>query len=67
MFYIKIIGTGPSVDHTLATINGKYIYIETSSPTKPGDKARIKSPVFKNNDYSCFELWYHMYGKSYKI
>ena len=61
-FTKKIIGTGPDVDHTTGTINGKYIYIEASSPAKPGYKARIKSPIFKSNDYSCFELWYHMKG-----
>mgnify|MGYP001804734787 FL=1 len=36
-------GTGPDSDHTG---QGSYIYIETSSPRQPGDKAKLTSPVF---------------------
>ena len=36
--------TGPNSDHTG---QGLYIYIETSSPRQPGDKAELTSPVFQ--------------------
>lgn len=38
--------------------------IETSSPTQPGDRARLESIVFDGtNGYArCFRFWYHMYG-----
>ena len=34
-------GTGPSVDHTLGTEYGAYLYIETSYPILNGDKGKI--------------------------
>lgn len=36
--------------------------IETSLPTKPGDRARLKSTVFDstNGEARCFRFWYHM-------
>ena len=37
-------GTGPNSDHTG---HGSYIYIETSDPRQPGDKAELMSPVFQ--------------------
>eukprot|EP00794_Sanderia_malayensis_P017044 gene17044-18759_t len=55
-------GTGPSVDHTLKTGQGTYIYAEMSSPRRRGDKASIRSPVIQKNDAMCMEFWYHMYG-----
>jgi len=52
--------TGPSADHSGS---GKYIYIETSSPRKPDDKAVV---IF--NGYTggpaCLSFYYHMYGKN---
>ena len=40
------IGTGPSVDHTLGTNKGYFVYIETSFGSV-GDRARFLSPLFK--------------------
>ena len=40
------IGTGPSVDHTLGTKKGYFVYIETSFG-RIGDRARFLSPLFK--------------------
>eukprot|EP00795_Rhopilema_esculentum_P012712 gene12712-3431_t len=56
------IGTGPSVDHTLQTNQGYYIYTEMSGLRRPGDKARMVSPVVSTNDAFCLEFWYHMQG-----
>ena len=41
---------------------GKYLMIETSWPTKPGDRARLYSIIFDgtNGDPKCFRFWYHM-------
>ena len=44
-------------------IAAKYLYIETSSPRRPGDVARLQSPVSYNRSY-CFIFWYHMFGSS---
>lgn len=55
-------GTGPSVDHTTSTKNGSYIYVETSYPARPGDKARLLSPKIDGANDQCIEFWYHMYG-----
>ena len=42
---------------------GYYIFIETSLPRRPGDKARLLSQTFNGtNTKSCFTFWYHMYG-----
>lgn len=57
--------TGPHVDVTLGTADGTYLYIETSSPTKPGDKAILVSEYLDpttSGSSSCFGMWYFMYG-----
>lgn len=49
-------GTGPSRDHTRGTASGYYMFIESSSPRRRGDKARLLSPLFRAvppNDNSC--------------
>ncbi|EDO47787.1 predicted protein [Nematostella vectensis] len=56
--------TGPSNDHTYGTNKGYYMYIETSSPRKSGDKARLYSPSYPATKGSCFRFWFHMYGAS---
>ncbi|UJR31098.1 hypothetical protein I4U23_018606, partial [Adineta vaga] len=56
--------TGPSTDHTTGTDRGYYLYIETSSPQKPGDKARIVSPMYAASSSVCLKFHYHMYGAS---
>uniref|UniRef100_A0A8C6T6G2 MAM domain-containing protein n=1 Tax=Neogobius melanostomus TaxID=47308 RepID=A0A8C6T6G2_9GOBI len=48
--------TGPSADHR-GDKGGHYLYIETSRPRVPGDKARLLTPTY------CFSFYYHMYGK----
>ena len=42
--------------------NGWYVYIETSSPRKPNDKARLISATVPRQQQYCFKFWYHMYG-----
>lgn len=54
--------TGPSSDHT--TGSGYYIYIETSSPRRVNDTARIISQPINVNTTMCLNFWYHMYGTS---
>lgn len=40
------------------------MYIETSSPRKPGDYARLETPTYQATDGNgkCLMFWYHMYG-----
>ena len=42
------------------------MFIETSSPRKPSDKARLESEEFQPTGSSgrCLKFWYHMYGSS---
>lgn len=58
------IGTGPRLDHTYGNLTGHYIFIETSSPRRMGDRSRIYSPVFqRSNSGRCrMRFFYHMYG-----
>ena len=52
-------------DHTYGTGLGYYMYIETSYPQKPGDKARLISPVYNvAPGGSCLQFFYHMWGDS---
>jgi hypothetical protein len=43
---------------------GFYIHIETSSPTKEGDRAIIEAGPFKSDQNFCFTFYYHMFGKN---
>ncbi|KAK7488814.1 hypothetical protein BaRGS_00019949, partial [Batillaria attramentaria] len=53
--------TGPDADHT--TGHGYYMFIETSSPRRPGDKALLATPTFNSaSPTSCFTFWYSMNG-----
>jgi hypothetical protein len=55
--------TGPEFDHTLASADGFYIYIESSVlNAQEGWTARLVSEHIHNNVYSCLSFWYHMYG-----
>ena len=38
------------------------MYIETSSPRRPGDKAKLVVTVPNNGETSCLSFYYHMYG-----
>ncbi|KAH3846560.1 hypothetical protein DPMN_088862 [Dreissena polymorpha] len=61
-------GTGPPFDHTNGTLEGYYMYIE-SSKWKMLDQATLESPVFpsvpKNTNSRCmFRFYYHMMGRT---
>jgi hypothetical protein len=45
----------------LISASGWYLYIETSSPRQPNDKARLISPSITKAK-SCLLFFYHMYG-----
>ena len=50
-------------DHTYESSVGHYMYIETSSPQKPGDIARLISPEYDvSPGGSCLQFFYHMWG-----
>lgn len=54
-------GTGPTVDHTLGTTAGSYIYLETS--TGAGQDTFFSSPYdLSGMTVPCFSYWYHMAG-----
>ena len=40
------------------------MYIEASSPRKPGENARLVVSVPKGGEKSCISFYYHMYGVS---
>ena len=44
--------------------SAKYMFIETSSPRRPGDKAHLVSTVFSKTGGRCFTFWCHMYGSN---
>ncbi|CAH1780436.1 unnamed protein product [Owenia fusiformis] len=52
--------TGPSRDHT--SRSGSYVYLESSTPAKKGDKARFRTPLMDITVPTCFTMFYHMYG-----
>ncbi|KAL9987247.1 hypothetical protein ACROYT_G001522 [Oculina patagonica] len=52
--------TGPDGDHTSGS--GYYMYIEASSPRVPGDNAKLELSVSGNEELSCLEFYFHMYG-----
>jgi hypothetical protein len=54
--------TGPDVDHTLNTISGKYIYIESSYCYQKS--AYLLTPCFdfQNVTKPFLNYWYHLYG-----
>ncbi|XP_063400691.1 MAM and LDL-receptor class A domain-containing protein 2-like isoform X4 [Mytilus trossulus] len=56
--------TGPKYDHTLGKGgNGHYMFMESSSPVKMNDTARLQSPYFPATTCGlCFEIWYQMWG-----
>lgn len=41
---------------------GSYVYIEASSPRRPGQKARLFSPSQPATTGACATFFYHMYG-----
>jgi hypothetical protein len=63
--------TGPSVDHTLGTINGKYVFVETSCDGTgyPNTTANLESPWFDFTAGTSMQLnfWYHAFGATQGI
>lgn len=47
---------------------GYYVYIETSAPRRPGDKARLIGPSIQvqAGQSQCFSFWYNMLGDQIK-
>jgi hypothetical protein len=58
--------TGPTVDHTLGTAAGYYLYTEASSPNFPNMTAHLTTPFIDMGTVSNpgMAFWYHMYGQS---
>lgn len=63
--------TGPWKDHTLGTISGHYLYIESSAPQQFKDTALLLSRVFQptfqrsrdpSSAHCVFRFHYHMFG-----
>jgi hypothetical protein len=40
------------------------MYIETSAPRRPNDRARLVSPSYPPTASSCLKFYYNMYGAS---
>lgn len=38
------------------------MFIESSAPRRPNDKARLVSPVYQATATKCLNFWYSMYG-----
>uniref|UniRef100_H2XUP0 MAM domain-containing protein n=1 Tax=Ciona intestinalis TaxID=7719 RepID=H2XUP0_CIOIN len=58
--------TGPCVDHTTSTRDGKFLFIDSSTQIS-GETARILSPtmISRVNAEDCsLRLHYHMYGEN---
>ena len=53
--------TGPTVDHTLGTSTGKYIYVEASSPCNPYVPWHFESTIRYDgaSASSSLSFWYH--------
>lgn len=50
----------------VGTTKGFYMYIETSSPRKANETARLSSITFRSsgrNDSCYMRFWYHMFGQ----
>ena len=56
-------GTGPSVDHTLGTADGVYLYIEASNSYTKGQKAWLISEHYDKGAH-CLAFWYHLFGQN---
>ncbi len=56
--------TGPSADHTIGGLGGKYLYTESSSPANPNKTADLISPRFDFTALQNPELkfWSHLFG-----
>ena len=59
-------GTGPTVDHTLGTSSGIYIYTEATDGSA-GDVAELYSPFVDVTPLTApqLEFWYHRFGDDF--
>ena len=50
--------------HVNKCVLGYYIYTEASAPRRPGDTARLVSPMYipDQSGKDCLTFWYHMHG-----
>ena len=55
---------GMVLDHTLNTPYGVYMYINSASPRRSGDRAWLVSSNFDNSTARCLTLWYRMMNKA---
>uniref|UniRef100_A0A8C9QUX0 MAM and LDL receptor class A domain containing 1 n=1 Tax=Scleropages formosus TaxID=113540 RepID=A0A8C9QUX0_SCLFO len=65
------LGTGsaqsfqPPVDHTLQTENGHFVYLQATPIGLRGDKAHMKSSVWKKSSPTCkLTFWYYLSSKA---
>uniref|UniRef100_A0A8C5MKX6 MAM and LDL receptor class A domain containing 1 n=1 Tax=Leptobrachium leishanense TaxID=445787 RepID=A0A8C5MKX6_9ANUR len=57
------IGTGPATDHTLQNPFGYYVFIESSFPQLPRQRAKLSGPLISRWSKGCKLIFYfHMYG-----
>ncbi|XP_077987551.1 uncharacterized protein LOC144442158 [Glandiceps talaboti] len=56
--------TGPSVDHTLNSDTGHYVYIETSAVSSCLVARLVLPQTYSRDDILCLNFYYHMYGNS---
>ncbi|XP_077865040.1 MAM and LDL-receptor class A domain-containing protein 2-like [Saccoglossus kowalevskii] len=54
--------TAPTVDHTIGTAYGTYLYLSTSGPRVEGDVAILMSVHFEDGADQCMRFWYYMHG-----
>ncbi|KAF6018699.1 hypothetical protein EB796_023000 [Bugula neritina] len=54
--------TGPTVDHTIGTDSGSYLFMEASAPRRPGDVTQLINSAVNLPSDGCFVFWYHMFG-----
>ncbi|WAR02786.1 MLRP1-like protein [Mya arenaria] len=56
--------TGPASDHTLGNSSGHYVFIESSAPRSPGDRADLRSIRFDTTGPRCVNFWANMHGSN---
>ena len=57
---MRVHGTDQSC-HILISFEGKYLFVESSSPAALGNRARLVSGLL-NENLKCMTFWYHMLG-----
>ena len=50
--------------YVIDIFSGHYMYIETSAPVRPGQKARLLSQLVNPSGSTCISFYYHMYGRN---